>query len=205
MSRTRSLLAAVLTLGFAAVWTNAQAAQTSPDEKAIAAYRLTMPTVKKVMAVTQSFVEEAAKDPKVQELAKLKADIAALEKKEELTEAEQAQLDKLHERRTALEESESEDEPSAIANSDTLADMEAKIRKHPAAMRVLAREGLSPREYALCMMTLLQASLIEGFSQGKADINKLPAGVNPENLRFIRENKAELEAMQRAVGGAVKK
>ena len=178
------------------------AAQTpSADEKAIAAYRLTMPTIKKAMAVTESFVAELAKDPKVQEMQKLKAQIKALDEKEELTEAQQAELEKLREREEALEqEMDRAAEAKGFSNNQTLADMEAAMTKEPAAMRALAREGLTPREYALCMMTLLQASMVEGFSQGKADLSKLPPGVNPENVKFVREHKAELEAMQAALG-----
>ena len=48
---------------------------------------------------------------------------------------------------------------------------------------------------------MLQASLIEGFSQGKADPKNLPARINPENVRSVREYKAELEAMQKAMAG----
>jgi len=74
--------------------------------------------------------------------------------------------------------------------------MEAAFKKQPEAMRLLAAQGLSSREYWLCMMALMQAALVEGFSQGKADLKALPPGVNPDNLRFIRENKAELEKLQ---------
>ena len=37
---------------------------------------------------------------------------------------------------------------------------------------------------------MLQAALVEGFSQGKADLKTLPAGINPENVKFVREHKA---------------
>jgi hypothetical protein len=187
----------ILALAFI-VCTSVSASAQSADEKAIAAYRLTMPTIKKAMAVTESFVAELAKDPRVQEMQKLKAQIKALDEKEELTEAQQAELEKLREREEALEQE--MDRAVGFNNNQTLADMEAAMKKEPAAMRALAQEGLTPREYALCMMTLLQASMVEGFSQGKADLSKLPPGVNPENVKFVREHKAELEAMQGALG-----
>lgn len=178
------------------------AAQTlSADEKAIAAYRLTLPTVKKAMAVTEGFIAELAKDPRVQEIQKIKTQIKALEAKEELTDAQQAELEKLREREEALEQAmERSEEGKGLNDAQTLADMEAAMKKEPAAMRALAREGLTAREYALCMMTLLQASLVEGLSQGKVDLDKLPPGVNPENVKFVREHKAELEAMQSTLG-----
>ncbi|HJR58649.1 MAG TPA: hypothetical protein VJ813_04605 [Vicinamibacterales bacterium] len=203
MLLSRLLPTALFALGLTAVTMPAVAQTLSGDEKELAAYRLTMPTVKKTMAALQSLAEEAAKDPKVQELTKLKAQIEALAAKDELTEAEQAQLEKLNERKEALENE--RDRESSSKNPETLADMEAQIKKYPGALSALAREGLTPREVARCMMALLQASLIEGFSQGKADLNNLPAGVNPDNVRFVRENKAELEAMQRTIAGAMKK
>ena len=43
---------------------------------------------------------------------------------------------------------------------------------------------------------MLQAGMIYGFSQGKVDYAKLPAGVNPDNIKFIAAHKAELDAMQ---------
>lgn len=199
MIHTRTILTALLVLVSAAVFALDVAAQ-SADEKALAAYRLTMPNVKKVMAVVQSFADEAAKDPKVQELEKLKKQMKPLQEKDELTEAEQAQLDKLQERIDALEaEGDAKDDDSPANNAQTIASMEAAIKKHPAAMSALAREGLSARDYSMTMMALLQASMAEGFSQGKLDIKNLPPGINPDNILFVREHKAELEAMQKAM------
>ncbi len=83
--------------------------------------------------------------------------------------------------------------------------MEAQVRKHPAALRALASQGLTPREYAKATMALLLAAMVEGFSQGKADLEKLPPGVNPENVKFVRENKTELETIYAAMSGKDKK
>ena len=171
----------------------------SADEKELAAYRLTMPTVKKVAAATVAMAEEEKRDPIVIELAKIKAEMKVYEDKDELTAADEAALEKLAERGAALEQKRSREQPDLGPNS-TLDDMEARIRKHPKATAILAREGIAPREYVRCMMALLQAAMVEGFSQGKADLAKLPGGVNPENIKFVRENKAELEAMQKMMG-----
>lgn len=181
----------------------ADAQTLSADEKELAAYTLTMPTVKKVMQVAVLMAEEEAKDPKVQERTKLKAQIEALQAKDELTEAQEAELEKLQERLDALDalEAAEDEKESPLKNPKTLAEMEAAIKAHPGAMRAMAAAGITPREFSRCMMAMLQASLVEGFSQGKADLSKLPAGINPENVRFVREHKAELEAMQKAMAG----
>ena len=184
---------------------SASAQTLSSDEKELAAYRLTMATVKKVAAATQALAEEAARDPRMKELNKVKAEMSELTKKEELTEAEESQLEKLREREQALQEEVERAEVGGGDNNKTLGDMEAAIKKHPAAMRALAAQGLTPREYATCLMALLQAAIVEGFSQGKADVTKLPAGINPENVRFVRENKTELEALQSALTGKPKR
>lgn len=208
MSLTRLLLVPVFTIGIIAASAPLTPAQTvTGDEKVLANHRLTMPTVKKVMAVMQGMIAETANDPKTQERAKLKAQIETLQNKEELTDAEQAQLDKLYERMQALEaEEEAVDDPSSSdSNNQSLADMEAALKKHPAMMKLLAREGITAREYVVTLMALMQAAMVEGFSQGKAELDKLPAGINPENVRFVRENKAELEAMQKALADAQKK
>jgi hypothetical protein len=172
----------------------------SADEKELASYTLTMPTVKRVMHAAMLMAEEEAKDPKVQERAKLKAQIDALQARDELTEAQQAELDKLQERLDALEAAEDEDE-SPLKNPKSLAEMEAAIKGHPGALRAVQTAGITPREFARCTMAMLQAALVEGFSQGKADLKSLPAGINPENVKFVREHKAELEAMQKAMSG----
>ena len=114
--------------------------------------------------------------------------------------AQEVELERLQERLSALEEAEDNDE-SLIMEAKTLAEMEAKIKAHPGAMRAMSAAGIAPREFARCLLALLQASLIEGFSEGKADLKNLPAGANPENVKFVRQHKAELEAMQKAMSG----
>ncbi|MGZ8868826.1 MAG: hypothetical protein ACXW2P_10815 [Thermoanaerobaculia bacterium] len=199
MSRLFVTSLSILLLALTAV--DGAAAQ-SADEKALASYRLNMETVRKVAAVTQAFAAEEAKDPKVQERTKIRAEIKALEDKDELTDAESEKLDRLRERQEALDqEIERANDSRDTKDNQTLADMEASIRKEPRAMAILTREGLTPREFTLCTMALLQAAMVEGFSQGKADLTKLPAGINPDNVRFVRENKAELEALQKLMSG----
>lgn len=199
MSHTRPMLAALLAVALTVTLAHDAAARTqTADEKALAAYRLTMPNVKKAMAVMVGLAEEASRDPKVQELQKLQAQIKAFENKDEITDADQAQLEKLVEREEALDE-EIERENPVSWNQDTITKMEAAIKQHPAALRVMTREGITPRDFAMTTMALLLASMAEGFSQGKLDLAKLPAGINPENIKFIRENKAELEAIQKGV------
>jgi len=174
----------------------------TPDQKALAAYKLTMPTVRKAAAAIKRFNDIAAKDPKAQELAKIEAEIEALNQKDELTEADEARLEKLRARGEALErEIDAENGPD---NADTIADLEKRIAARPEARAALAAEGLTAREFAMTFMALLQAAMVVGFSQGKVDMAKLPPGINPENIRFVQENEAELKQLQAVMGGVKK-
>ena len=197
MSHVRHLVTAAVCAVFA-LCSNPVFAQSplSADEKELASYTLTMANVKKVGAALQMLAAEMEKDPKFQEAKKIEADIEALQKKEELTDAESAQLEKLRERKEALEEEVKDSKWGTDGSSNqTLSDIEASIKRHPAAARIFASQGLTPREYALTLMALLQAAMAEGFSQGKLDLAKLPPGINPANIKFVRENKAALDEM----------
>ena len=201
---------ALVAIGYLIVCAAPLTAQgTASDEKELAAYKLTVPTLNKVAAAMRSMVKEMGQDPKYQQAMKVDAQIAdlegqisKLEAKNDLTEADQkklealnAQVEKLQEQKEKLEESLSSDNP-ANENPKTLSEMEQGIRKIPALARALEREGLSPRDYSKFMLAMLQAGMVHGLSQGKVDYSKLPPGVSAENVKFIEEHKAELEALQ---------
>ena len=182
----------------------------SADEKELAAYTLTMPTLNKAVAVMRSMAKEMMQDPKYQQAMKIdkqiegvEAEVAKLEAKNEMTEAEgkklealNEQLEQLQSQKDQIEESIDTDNPMS-SNPKTLTEMEQNIGKVPAFARVLEREGLSPREYSKFMLALLQAGMVHGMSQGKVDYSKLPPGVNADNVKFIDEHKADLEALQK--------
>jgi hypothetical protein len=197
MSPIRGLLPALLGCTLAAALGADGAAQTlTADQKALASYRLTMPTVRKVAVVTRTFMDEASRDPKVIESQKLKARLDVLKAKATRTEAENAEMKTLVDRIMALEED--IDSVEDLQRGDqSLAEMEARLKRRPAVMRALARERLTPREYVRCLMALFKAAIVEGFLQGKTDLSTLPPGITADHIRFIRENKAELDALRK--------
>jgi DNA repair exonuclease SbcCD ATPase subunit len=169
------------------------------DQKELASYTLTMPNVRKTATAIQRFQAIAAKNPKLQQAAKIQAEIDALEQKDTLTAAEEARLEKLQAQAEALDE-EIDREVGMNANG-SIDEIVARIEREPEAKAVLAREGLTPRDFAKTMLTLLQAAMIKGFSQGgKVDMAKLPPGVNPANIKFVEEHEAELKKLQAALG-----
>ena len=170
------------------------------DQKELASYTLTMPTVRKTAAALQRFQEIAAKNPKLQQAAKIRAEIDLLEQKDTLTAAEEARLEKLLAQAEALDE-EIDREVGLNANG-SIDDIVARIERQPEAKAALTKEGLTPRDFAKTLLTLLQAAMIQGFSQGgKVDMAKLPPGVNPANIKFVEEHEAELKKLQAAMTG----
>jgi hypothetical protein len=168
--------------------------QQSDDRKAVAAYRLTKPTLDKVVLVMRAGQEEARKDPQVAELERVERDIAALEdklQKSDLSAAERERLIKLEATRLGLARSAVRDEASA-SSIDELAE---KVQKNPATAAALTRAGLTAREYATFMATFIHAALAHSLQQ--AGMPTLPEGVNPENVKFIAAHEAEVEAIQK--------
>ena len=173
---------------------SAQGARPSDaDLKEIAAYKLTMATVEKVKVATRAMIAEIKKDPKYQRLLQLEAEIEALEKKDDRTEAEDAKLAALNEEKEKLESA--SDGPLSLGQANSLSEMEASIRKSPPIANALQTAGMSPREYATFMMAMIQASMVAGFKKAGM-MKELPKDVNPENVKFIEEHEAELKAMQ---------
>jgi predicted RNase H-like nuclease (RuvC/YqgF family) len=190
----------------------------SADEKEIAAYTLTMPTLNKVVATMRSMAQEMMQDPKYQQVMKIdkqiedvEAQVAKLEAKNEMTEADgkkvealNEQLEKLRSQKEQIEDTIDSDNPMG-SDPKSLTEMEQNIRKVPAFARALEREGLSPREFSKFMLAMLQAGMVHGFSQGKVDYSKLPPGINPDNVKFIAEHEAELKALEKEFAALGKK
>lgn len=206
----RHVVALLVSALFVATTTVPLLAQSKADEKELAAYTLTLPTVKKVASAMRAMSEEMMNDPKYQQLMQFDEQIDALEKqlealqaKDEPSAADEAKIESLMEQIEKARESKEQAEEAMSAttpnmnNAQTLDDMERSIAQVGPMARALKREGLSPRDYAKFTLAMLQAGMIHGLSQGKVDYAKLPAGVNPENVKFIAAHKAELDAMQK--------
>ena len=185
---------ATLTRAEAYSFTSSQGAPAADaDLKEVANYKLTMATVEKVKVATRAMIAEIMKDPKYQQLMKVEAEIEALEKKQERTEAEDEKLAALNEQKEKLETA--ADSPLSLGQANSLSEMEANIRKSPPIANALQSAGMSPREYATFMMAMIQASMVAGFKKAGM-MKELPKDVNPENVKFIEEHEAELKAMQ---------
>ena len=163
------------------------------DTAEIAAYRLTMDGFKKVITVTKAMMEQMAQDPKFKEAKQIEAELEALGKKDEPTEADEKRMEALAERQQALEEA--VDNPLG-GDAKSLSEMEARITRHPALMQALQRESMPPREYAKFWLAYIQAAFAHGF-QKSGLVKELPKDVNTENVKFIADHESELQAIQK--------
>ena len=82
--------------------------------------------------------------------------------------------------------------------NESLDEMAARIESNPIARTAVEAAGLSARQYVVITMALFQASLAQYAVDQGADPGKIAreTGVNPANIRFVKEHKAELEQMK---------
>jgi hypothetical protein len=185
---------AIFVIVFTALGSAGVASQNpDPDAQEIAAYRLTEPNLKKVINVNRAVLKALMQDPKVQEGRKIDAEIDKITKKIDLTEADDKRLAELEARKEVLEDA--LDNPLG-GDTRSLGEMEARIKKYAPMQQALETEGMGAREYAKFWMTFLQAAFAHGF-QKSGMLKQLPPDINPENVKFIADHEAEIQAMQK--------
>jgi hypothetical protein len=164
------------------------------DLKELSTYTLTMETLNKVDRAMRTAVAEMRKDPKFQEIERLKGELEALKKKDETTEEEDRRMETLGLR---IEELESAATPLKMNDAATISEMAANIQKEPRLAGPLQREGLTPREFSKFMLAMIQAGFAAGMQ--KAGLLKTtPEGTNPANIKWVLDHEAELQKMQQA-------
>ena len=163
------------------------------DAAELAYYRLTPANLEKVINVNRTVLQELLRDPKVQEGLRIDAELEALSSKAEPTEADEKRIAELEARKAILEDA--VDNPLG-GDARTLADLESRLKRYPPMEQALRREGMAPRDYAKFWITFLQSAFAHAF-QKSGMLKKLPADVNPENVQFIADHEAEIEAMQK--------
>ena len=188
---TCCVLAITLSLAAPALQTRGPA---DADLKELSSYTLTMETLNKVDRAMRAMMAEMRKDPKFQEIERLKAELTALKKKDETTEEEDRRMETLGLR---IGELESDANPLRLNDAGTISEMAAGIQKEPRLAAALQREGLAPREFSKFMLAMLQAGFAAGMQ--KAGLLKTtPEGTNPANIKWVLEHEAELQKLQQS-------
>lgn len=80
------------------------------------------------------------------------------------------------------------------SDQESLTQMAAKLEKYPQIKAVLTAHGLTGRENMLIALTLMQASLAQGLLSSNPNA-KLPEGINPKNVEFVRQHQDELKQL----------
>jgi DNA repair exonuclease SbcCD ATPase subunit len=136
-------------------------------------------------------------DAEAARLEQLREQLDALEQKRPMrTDADDARLEQLRERSDALEEATG----PGLDKAETLSEWEAAIRRHPAMARGLRAAGMSPRDYAKFMLSMLGAGMVAGLKMAghiKETPKELADVVSPENVKFVEQHHAELAALQK--------
>ena len=173
----------------------AQSTTTSLDRDAqeVKSYRLSMSVLQKLGAIHKAAAAARMKDPRYQQLAGRKAELAALEAKQEPTDAEQERMGVLAEEIERLEQS--DDEDAALGNARTLSEMAGKIDTLPALAAAVRGAFMTTREFATAELALLQAGLAYGL-QKAGRLKQLPDEVSKENVEFVRQHEREIEALR---------
>ena len=87
-------------------------------------------------------------------------------------------------------------------NHQNIADIENRISASPLIVDALKNHNFTPHEFVVLELTLFLSAMAEGAKQQGADPAKLAseAHVNPANLAFIEQHKAELDELQKKYG-----
>jgi hypothetical protein len=92
---------------------------------------------------------------------------------------------------TDLAKSHPELKDSSSAANESLDQIAQRIQKYPDAVAILAKNGLTPREFAVGSLSLLQAGMVVGmkkagmFQEYPPDMLKM---VSPANLTFVEQH-----------------
>lgn len=108
-------------------------------------------------------------------------------------------LAKLPKPRQDDEDAESEDDDDSDESLDGIV---KRMEAVPGARKSIEAAGLTVRQYAVITLSIFQAAMAQFAIQQGADPAKVAkdAGVNPANIRFVKEHKAELEKMKKPGG-----
>lgn len=88
-------------------------------------------------------------------------------------------------------------------------DMVRNVESEPLMKEAVREAGLSPREFALIGMAYMQTAMAAGIAKMRPNDNQdsliRAMKANPENVKFILDNEAELTRKQKALEAEMKK
>jgi len=91
-------------------------------------------------------------------------------------------------------------DPAMNASREDGLQFAARLEATPALRDAIAKAGLSTRDYALTNEALVAAMMAQGAIEAGM-LKEVPAGLNPQNVEFVKAHKAELESKMQALQG----
>lgn len=96
-----------------------------------------------------------------------------------------------------------------VPDNETIDQLAARIGKDPIMKQGIEEAGLTTREFALLSLSMMQTGMADAVLAMRPNDNQdslvREMKVNPENVKFYREHKAELEQRQKAAQEEMKK
>lgn len=96
-----------------------------------------------------------------------------------------------------------------VPDDETIDQLAARIGKDPLMKQGIEEAGLTTRQFALLSLSMMQTGMAEAVLAMRPKDNQdslmREMKVNPENVKFYREHKAELEQRQKAAQEEMKK
>lgn len=194
-STSAFVIAATLLVAANAAAQARRAAQGDPDMAELAAYRLNIATLQKVIVATQAFGQALQNDPKYKGYMAAQKELETLQAKEEPTPVDEKRIEALEQQLEQMSEA-----IDGGGDAQTLADMERKITAMPHMPEALAKAGLTPREYAKFNLSLIQAGFLAGMKKA-GQLRQAPPGVSMENVQFVIDHEKEIAEIGAQMAG----
>jgi hypothetical protein len=189
--RWRTPLAlAILLISLAPVPAAAQATANA-DTREVQAYRLTLPKLKQLNAAMADLHRQRDADPGYQQLLKKKKELAVLREKEDPTDSDGERMDRLE---AEIREAEEAEDGPEDTKDQSLTTMAQRMAADPHIAGALKRAGLAPREAATMQLAFFQVAFAVGLLES-GTIKEIPKDVNPDNVKFLQANRAEIKAL----------
>ena len=93
----------------------------------------------------------------------------------------------------AQQDPELKDITAMDASTEDARQYAARIEQHPDVVAAISQAGLTPKEFAVTGEALVSGMMTQAALESGA-LKDIPAGVNPQLVEFVRQNKAALNA-----------
>jgi hypothetical protein len=89
-------------------------------------------------------------------------------------------------------------EMNSVRDAKSIDEMVKNLQRYPEAVAEITRGGLTPREYVVCLMTVMQSSIAVGLKKS-GTYNQYPPEllqqVSPANLQFTEQHWDQIRSL----------